>query len=378
MYVIGAAIAALALVGVLAWTRLAPAQSAVPAPPVATEEMTVNTEVDLRSGPGQNYYSTGKLKVGDRVKVVTSADKKSTGWLAIEPPTGSFSWISSAAVQQTQQNAGLVIVEETTVKPCGVPYDTVPASELALCKLRKGTQVVILGPVKAGPGGSWYPIEPPPGEYRYVPEAAVVKTGGIQPVGGVSPQAGTGSFVPPPGGETGLMAQAAKARQDAELLYQRVYQSSQDPNEKAEALRQLQILRQAATGPVGQPGFPYNTASVQGGTAPKVTMGTPTSNQPGGNTALYQTAAQPTGAAAWTKWGTLRRATFVQPNGQPMYRLEDERGAPLAYAVAAPGYTLEPYVGRYVTLYGASAYRSDDAMRGNYVVVSQLSTADQR
>ncbi len=127
---------------------------------------------------------------------------------------------------------------------------------------------------------------------------------------------------------------------------------------------------------MGQPGFPYNTAS--GSAAPKVTVGTPTSNQTGGNTALYQTTAQPAGPATWTKWGTLRKTAFVQPNGAPMYRLEDERGAPLAYAVAAAGYTLEPYVGRYVTLYGASAYRSDDAMRGNYVIVSQLSTADQR
>ncbi len=215
MYVIGAAIAALALVGVLTWTRLAPAQSPPPAPPVTTEEMTVVTDVEVRSGPGNNFYATTRLRAGDRVKVVTLPDKKSTGWLAIEPPPGSFTWINSTAVQRLNKSSGLVIAAETSLKPSGLPAEVVPAADLALSKLKQGTQVVILDDVRAGPGGSWYPIEPPPGEYRFIPEAAVVKTGGVQTVGAAMPQTGTGTFVPPPGSDTGLMAQAAKARQDA-------------------------------------------------------------------------------------------------------------------------------------------------------------------
>ena len=77
------------------------------------------------------------------------------------------------------------------------------------------------------------------------------------------------------------------------------------------------------------------------------------------------------GAPQWTAWGTLKK-TAMQKDGQPVFRLEDAHGAPLGYAVAAPGYTLETYVGQVCCLYGSQAYRSDDVLRGHVTVVSQI------
>ena len=62
----------------------------------------------------------------------------------------------------------------------------------------------------------------------------------------------------------------------------------------------------------------------------------------------------------------------MQKDGQAVFRLEDQRGASLGYAVAAPGYTLETYVGQMCCLYGPLAYRSDDVLRGHITVVSQI------
>ena len=50
--------------------------------------------VNIRSGPGTNYYHCGKLNSSDRVTVVASK----YSWSHIIPPEGSFSWISKQYV----------------------------------------------------------------------------------------------------------------------------------------------------------------------------------------------------------------------------------------------------------------------------------------
>ena len=65
----------------------------------------------------------------------------------------------------------------------------------------------------------------------------------------------------------------------------------------------------------------------------------------------WQTASQSTGAAKWTNWGRLKKTAYKLQDGQPIFRLEEDRGG-FTYAVAAPGYSLETYEGKTVTLYG--------------------------
>src|SRR5438093_11253586 len=55
-----------------------------------TKASIATPEAIVRSGPSPEFYATGKLRQGDAVRVV---GEEVTGWLAIVPPAGSFSWI---------------------------------------------------------------------------------------------------------------------------------------------------------------------------------------------------------------------------------------------------------------------------------------------
>jgi len=144
LFVIGGSIAALALTGVLAWTRLAPAQPpSAPAPMIPGEEMTITaSEVEVRSGPGEKLYATSKLHAGDKVKVIPKNDKANPGWLAIEPPRGSQSWINRDFVTRStvNPNIGLVVADPEVgvpIKPASSLTDQEPNVESA--KLTRGT-----------------------------------------------------------------------------------------------------------------------------------------------------------------------------------------------------------------------------------------------
>ena len=56
--------------------------------------MITADDVYVRSGPGENYYPTDKLKAGQEVEVYRHDPG---GWYAIRPPKGSFSWVARPA-----------------------------------------------------------------------------------------------------------------------------------------------------------------------------------------------------------------------------------------------------------------------------------------
>jgi hypothetical protein len=71
-------------------------------------EATVRTaEVEVRSGPGQRYYVTGRVRLNDRVTVHRHDPG---GWYMIAPPAGSFSYIDAAVVRRTGETSGIVEV----------------------------------------------------------------------------------------------------------------------------------------------------------------------------------------------------------------------------------------------------------------------------
>src|SRR5438552_2794352 len=65
-------------------------------------DATVSQETDVRCGHGDGpmFYPTNHLHAGDRVRVVKD---ENDGWLAIMPPSGSFSWIRKDLVQFKDQ-----------------------------------------------------------------------------------------------------------------------------------------------------------------------------------------------------------------------------------------------------------------------------------
>lgn len=368
MYVIGGGIVALALGGVLAWTRLAPAQAPTSSVPPVTETMTVMVnDVQVRSGPSTDFYPTGTLNQGDRVEVVGKAENP--GWLKIKPPAGTVSWVNALAIKQTTPSTGVI----EWANPEGVPVRSGsirPDQDLNVIKTTatNGTQVVLRGKaLTLGNYGLNIPIEPLASEVRYIPET-VVSRSGVQPASAQAP--GNGFVQPPPGTGPSLLAQADEAYQKARQLYMQAAQST-DPNEKSLAMSRLQNLAPVGAAGNGQPpGYPFATAA-QGGGAPKVVLGTTVGLQgSAGTTAAYVPNGQPA-APKWSSWGKLQKTAIKLADGTPIYRIADDRGN-FSYTVPGQGLTLEPYVGRTVSVYGPTPYGSGDYFRDNYTVASYL------
>ena len=83
----------IATITLLAWVFcVAAAARPPPAQTFPYKAFVAADDVYVRSGPGENYYPTDKLKTGDQVEVYRHDPG---GWLAIRPVPGSFSWVSA-------------------------------------------------------------------------------------------------------------------------------------------------------------------------------------------------------------------------------------------------------------------------------------------
>jgi hypothetical protein len=289
--------------------------------PAKAQETTITvSEVYVYSGPSTKFYPTSALRAGQKVEVVQTADNQ-PGWLAIKPPVKSFSWIAQRFVAPTA-NAMIGVVEadhDVPVLPGSSLTNQPPNVERA--KLRRGTLVTIVGPPEYASTGVWLPIAPPAGEVRYI-EAYAVKAPNVA-AAGAPPSA-------PPG--------------------------------------------PAATPP--QPGDPRNMAAP-----PQYAGGWQAGDQPrtpGQTTAYTKTTptspaipSPPVGQAQYSPQGILRKTAF-QLNGQPVYVLEVAAGQRGIYVAAPPGFTLSPYVGRSIRVYGTTSYLSNDYLRDYYVTATHV------
>lgn len=133
--------------------------------------------VNVRSGPGTNYYASGKLNKADRVKIVGSQ----FSWSHIVPPPGSFSWISKQYISIDTNNDKVGIVTGDAVRVYAGSEDLKPIHSTTLqLKLGNGDKVALLGIEQGG----YYKITPPDGAYLWV---STKYTEPIGPVGEVAP-----------------------------------------------------------------------------------------------------------------------------------------------------------------------------------------------
>ena len=120
-------------------------------------------DVYVRSGPGQNYYATDKLKRGQEVEVYRHDPG---GWCAIRPIEGSFTWVSGRFLKPTKHNLA-VVTEEGVAARVGSRFGE--TRDVVQVRLRKGEVVEVLeSPSGDGRGSQWYKIAPPSGEFRWV------------------------------------------------------------------------------------------------------------------------------------------------------------------------------------------------------------------
>jgi len=302
-----------------------------------TELTIMVPEIEVRSGPTEKYYPTSKLRFGDRVTVIRQ-DATQHDWLAIKPPAGSFSWIKADFVDQTSQFAIVKSKDPVAVKPGSSLTNQPPNVDQAM--VVQGTMLAIMGPPKTGPEGTWLMVQPPPTEVRYIPASAVKQQVAAAPV------------APP----------AAPAA----------------PTQPGPAPSTPATLASLSKNPATIPGNPSNTAgaaSYAGG------EGWVPANAPGNTATLSPTGpAQTTPQAQatpqyntpqWSVYGQLRRTAF-QKDGQPMYVLENRQGQALLYVTARPGFTLAPYVGKTLSMYGSISYQSDEYMRRYYMTATSV------
>jgi hypothetical protein len=160
------------------------------APPAAQAQfpfegiVNVERSLQVRSGPSENHYRTGILKRGERVTVVR---QEADGWLAIDPPADSFSWVSGQFIREVSRSEGEVASDRVNVR-VGTPINE-ELRDTVQVQLQRGDRVRILDRKTSGQGvlaKVWYKIAPPAGEMRYV------KAEFIQPADGrrIVPQAG--------------------------------------------------------------------------------------------------------------------------------------------------------------------------------------------
>jgi uncharacterized protein YgiM (DUF1202 family) len=114
------------------------------------------TDLNVRSGPGMNYYNCGKVSTPARVVVVG----QTFSWSQILPPQGSFSWIFKQYVQTDVNNPGVGIVNGDNVRVyAGADDRDAMVSDSIQITLDKGQKVRILGAAV----GDYYKISPPEG-----------------------------------------------------------------------------------------------------------------------------------------------------------------------------------------------------------------------
>ncbi|MCK4752217.1 MAG: SH3 domain-containing protein [Planctomycetes bacterium] len=187
----------------LASVSFAEKQAAVPEKPVSANQASdinippfpyvaemIADNVNVRSGPGTNYYRCGKLNKTDRIKVVGSK----FSWSRIVPPVGSFSWISKQYVKIDPNNTVVGTVTGDSVRVYAGSEEVKPIhSTTVQVKLNEGDRVGLLGDEGES---DYHKIVPPVGSYLWV---STNYTKSLGPVGQVkiivAPTVGAGEVV---------------------------------------------------------------------------------------------------------------------------------------------------------------------------------------
>ena len=97
-------------------------------------------DVYVRSGPGQNYYPTDKLRRGQPIEVYRHDPG---GWCAIRPVEGSFTWVSGRFLKPTGNHLA-VVTEEGVLARVGSRFSDV--RDVIQVRLHKGEVVAVLEP----------------------------------------------------------------------------------------------------------------------------------------------------------------------------------------------------------------------------------------
>ena len=165
------AIALMLVTSLAALTNIASAQAQSQKFPY--DAVIADDEVYTRSGPGQKFYPTARLRNGEHVSVIRHDPG---GWFMIEPPPGSFAWVRAEFVKR-QDDRGVIKSDTPVVGWIGTSFgdDHYVSSRY----LQPGEEVEILGEktLKDERGEvNYLRIKSPKGHFRWIPGAKIVSS----------------------------------------------------------------------------------------------------------------------------------------------------------------------------------------------------------
>jgi hypothetical protein len=356
-------------------------------------DAAVSQETDVRCGRGDGamFYVTNHLRVGDRVRVVKEEDG---GWLAIVPPSGSFSWIRKDLLQDVDDKQPPYTFVKAEAADVRIGSALTKEPPLVIGKHAvQGTLVTRLpnGVEKADNEGTWIPIYPPDGELRYIRAEAVQKPAAATPATVV---AGPPSASPQTQDAATLYRRALDAEkydpQQAITLYNQGAAVDANPDRRVQALNRANWLHDNLRNPAqtimpgAAPGADLRMAAAP--TESKVyaltadSSATPTAHlaspQAPGAATTNSSAPWPTPGAGKeyaTHPGWLHLSGRAV-EGRKTYLMTTDNGSPLYYVTAQPGVNLDAYLNHRIECFGDAIYNGD--LRANYMRVSRVETRE--
>jgi hypothetical protein len=334
-----------------------------PLPVLAQQSARITAdEAEVRAGPTPKFPVTGKLRLGDAVRVRSA---KEGGWLEIEPPPGSMSWISDLVVQPLEGGRTLVVLGDADVDVFAGRTVAVAPMDAIVARLKRGTQLYALGDKVEHNHAQWWPIRPVAGEARYILATSIERPQSM------SAKASPGAAALSTEDKEPRFAQAELAEKegrwdDAERLYADLARKHRAPggdfNFAARCEGRIEELRrtrrtggQVASRTTARPTGQLTSTSRTGESIdrpPPLPGYTPAG---GIEPAPRRSADRGTGP------GMLYRSS-ITIDGVQAYALETRRGQLMCYVTPERGLDLEPYVNRNVELFGTFKVRGD--MRG--------------
>lgn len=344
----------------------------------------------LRSGPGDSMPDTGSVFRGNRVVVDHDEGDK---WVAVQPPRGQVSWIRNLNVGPIDGHPGdtiprnMIVHTETECeiafgKPgVGKPLD------VRRTRVPEATIVQVIGKKVEVDKIGWLPIEPPDGDFRYLPKTAVRRVGGAAPQGfavkspkpdpdpvAKTPDSGTvlAAFPAAIGNPAGPTTTASN--RPADWPNHPTWHQAEQAERAGDYVRAEQLYLKLAAD-MNRPGGDGDLANlcytrVHGvrekakrgaGASPVGSGGTSREALPVSRTDRTDRPDPPIAATdRWTGPGALRLAAF-KFDGKPTFALVGPRGKVIVYAIPAAGVDLEQYRGRGddVELFGTLTYPGD-------------------
>jgi hypothetical protein len=129
--------------------------------------MTVAQRTAIRSAPSDEAYATDFLAPNTRLQVWRHDPN---GWLAIRPPVGSFALIEAKNCSPTNNPDVFTVSVDRTKAWVGTRVDD-EHSPISQVRLKQGEPIAVISSLiieePSGPQ-TWYQIEPPSGEFRWV------------------------------------------------------------------------------------------------------------------------------------------------------------------------------------------------------------------